>query len=59
ARWALADLTALTGTVAVYTRTAAQVDPAAAWLMAPYLGWLGYAGWLNVGIVRRNPRLAG
>ena len=59
ARWALADLTALTGTVAVYTRTAAQVDPAAAWLMAPYLGWLGYAGWLNLGIVRRNPRLAG
>jgi len=57
-RLALLDLGALTSTVAVYTRTAAKVDPAAAWLMAPYLAWLGYAGWLNVGIVRRNPRLA-
>jgi benzodiazapine receptor len=59
ARLALADLAALGVTVADYTRTAAEVDRPAAWLMAPYLGWLGYAGWLNAGIVRRNPRLAG
>lgn len=59
ARLALADLTALTLAVAQYTRAAAQVDRPAAWMMAPYLGWLGYAGWLNLGIVRKNPRLAG
>jgi benzodiazapine receptor len=58
-RLALADLGALTAGVAKYTGTAAKVDKPAAWLMAPYLGWLGYAGWLNAGIIRRNPRLAG
>ncbi len=59
ARMALADLVLLTGAVADYARRAAQVDRPAAWLMVPYLGWLGYAGWLNLGIVRKNPRLAG
>jgi tryptophan-rich sensory protein len=59
ARWALADLVVLTVAVSKYTGTAAKVDRPAAWLMAPYLGWLGYAGWLNLGIVRKNPRLAG
>jgi benzodiazapine receptor len=59
ARLALVDLVALTAAVGDYTRTAAKVDRPAAWLMAPYLGWLGYAGWLNLGIIRRNPRLAG
>ncbi len=58
-RLALADLVALTVAVADYTRTAGKVDRPAAWLMTPYLGWLGYAGWLNLGIVRKNPRLAG
>ena len=56
-RLALIDLAALAATVAGYTRTAAKVDRPAAWLMAPYLGWLGYAGWLNYGIIRRNPLL--
>ncbi|MFL5306300.1 MAG: TspO/MBR family protein [Polyangia bacterium] len=59
ARLALADLVGLTVAVADYTRTAGKVDRPAAWLMTPYLGWLGYAGWLNLGIVRKNPRLAG
>jgi hypothetical protein len=27
-------------------------------MMAPYLGWLGYAGYLNDGIVRGNLLLA-
>lgn len=58
-RLALADLVGLTMGVADYALTARKVDPAAAWLMTPYLAWLGYAGWLNLGIVRRNPRLAG
>jgi translocator protein len=59
ARLALADLVALAATVGAYTRTAAKVDGPAAGLMIPYLGWLGFAGYLNLGIVRRNPRLAG
>jgi len=59
ARLALADLIGLASAVGTYTRTAARIDRPAAWLMAPYLAWLGYAGWLNLGIVRRNPRLAG
>lgn len=58
-RLALADLAALSLGVADYTLTARKVDRAAAWLMTPYLGWLGYAGWLNLGIVRRNRWLAG
>jgi benzodiazapine receptor len=53
---ALADLAGTTVAVAEYTRTAAKVDRPAAWLMAPYLAWLGYAAWLNTGIVRKNPR---
>lgn len=28
----------------------AQVDEVAAWCMAPYLGWLGFATYLCVGI---------
>jgi tryptophan-rich sensory protein len=58
ARWALGDMAALTATVAAYTRTAAKVDRPAALMMAPYLGWLGFAGYLNANIVRRNPALA-
>jgi tryptophan-rich sensory protein len=58
-RLALGDLVGLTLGVAEYTASARKVDRAAAWLMAPYLAWLGYAGWLNLGIIRRNPRLAG
>jgi benzodiazapine receptor len=57
-RLAMADLVALTVTVVDYTRTAAKVDRPAAWLMAPYLGWLGFAGYLNGSIVHRNLRLA-
>jgi translocator protein len=58
ARWALVDLAALTATVGAYTKVAAEVDRPAALMMAPYLGWLGYAGYLNGGIVRRNLLLA-
>jgi benzodiazapine receptor len=57
-RLALVDLVGLAGSVAGYTRVASKVDRPAAWLMAPYLAWLGYAAYLNAGIIRRNPRLA-
>lgn len=59
-RLALADL-ALTGaSAAAYTARVAPKDRWAALMMAPYLGWLAFAGKLNADIVRRNPRfLAG
>jgi benzodiazapine receptor len=57
-RAALADLAGTGVATALYTKNAASVDRAAAWMMAPYLGWLGFATYLNGAIVVRNPRLA-
>jgi tryptophan-rich sensory protein len=51
---ALADLGVLLPTIAAYTAEARKVDPASAWMMAPYLAWVGFAGVLNAEIVRRN-----
>lgn len=59
-RVAMVDLGLNLATLLAYTKRAALVDPTAAWLMAPYVGWLTFAGTLNYGIMRRNPRwLAG
>ncbi|AKT38940.1 TspO/MBR family protein [Chondromyces crocatus] len=55
---ALADMTALIGTVSAYTAVAQRVDAKAPLLMAPYLGWLGLAGAINAEIIRKNPLLA-
>jgi benzodiazapine receptor len=51
---ALLDLAALVIAVALYTRSASKIDAPAAWMMAPYLAWLAFAGVLNAEIVRRN-----
>ncbi len=51
---ALVDLVALTALVSAYTAVSRRIDRPAAWMMAPYLGWLGFAGALNAEIVRRN-----
>lgn len=51
---ALVDLVALVIAVALYTRSASRVDKPAAWMMAPYLAWLLFAGALNAEIVRLN-----
>jgi benzodiazapine receptor len=56
-RLAMVDLAGLGGSLAGYTRAASKVDPPAAWLMAPYLAWVGYAAYLNAGIIGRNPRV--
>ncbi|MBX3187654.1 MAG: tryptophan-rich sensory protein [Labilithrix sp.] len=56
-RAALADLALNLATLIAYTARAARVDRLAALLMTPYLAWLAFAGTLNAGIVRRNPRL--
>jgi translocator protein len=52
---AFVDLVALTGTVTAYAAVARKVDKAASLLMLPYLGWLGFAGYLNEEIMRKNP----
>jgi benzodiazapine receptor len=54
-RAALADIAALGVSLAAYTATAHRVDPGAAWMMAPYLAWVGFASALNEEIVRLNP----
>jgi benzodiazapine receptor len=57
-RLALADLVAMTAALGSYTWLAHKVDRPAAWMMTPYLGWLGYAGYLNAAGIRQSPRLA-
>jgi benzodiazapine receptor len=51
---ALVELTAMLATIAAYANEARKVDRTAAWLIAPYLAWTGFAGALNEEIVRRN-----
>jgi tryptophan-rich sensory protein len=55
---ALADLAGTTLATRAYARSAKKVDRWSARLMRPYLAWLLYEGWLNAGILRRNPRFA-
>jgi benzodiazapine receptor len=54
--WALVDLASTVAATAAYIRAASRVDRLAAKLMAPYLAWLGFAGYLNGGIVALNRR---
>lgn len=51
---ALVDLVALLGAIAAYTNQARRIDKPAAWMMAPYLVWVAFAGVLNAEIARRN-----
>ena len=51
---ALVDLGGNASTLAAYTIAARRVDPIAAWMTVPYLGWLGFAGALNGGIGAKN-----
>ena len=53
-RAALADLAGMGATILAYVKVAARLDRVASALMAPYLGWVGFAGVLNSAIVRRN-----
>ncbi|KAL8839992.1 MAG: hypothetical protein Q9170_001534 [Blastenia crenularia] len=46
---ATADIAVLTGVTGYLTYLWSQVDSAAAWCMAPYLGWLGFATYLSAG----------
>ncbi len=54
-RAALLDIAALGPSIAAYAAAARQVDKGAAWMMAPYLGWVAFATLLNEEVVRLNP----
>ncbi|GAB4069128.1 tryptophan-rich sensory protein [Ancylobacter sonchi] len=51
---ALAVIILLVGAVAATIWASARIDTIAAWLLAPYLLWLGYATALNAAIVAMN-----
>jgi translocator protein len=53
-RTALADIGALGASIAAYLAAARKVDRPAAALVAPYLGWVCFAGLLNEELVRLN-----
>jgi len=51
-KWPVAatvDIVSLTGAVGYLTYIWSGVDVTAAWCLAPYLGWLGFATYLCVG----------
>jgi translocator protein len=47
---ATADIVALTGVTGYLAYIWSKVDPVSSWLLAPYLGWLGFATYLCVGL---------
>lgn len=55
-RLALADILALDAALAAYLLAARRVDRRAAWAVAPYLAWTGFATALNARITMLNPR---
>lgn len=46
---AMVDILALGGTIGYMTYLWGQVDETAGWLLAPYLGWVGFATYLCAG----------
>ena len=52
---ALIEIVTLWGAIAATLVAFHRVSQAAAWLLAPYLGWVGFAFFLNLAIVRMNP----
>ncbi len=55
---ALAEVVPLWLSVAALLLAMTRLSRGAAWLMAPYLGWVGFAAYLNLAIVRLNPQHA-
>ncbi|PNS18564.1 Translocator [Sphaceloma murrayae] len=47
---ATVDIIALTGVTGYLTYLWGQVDEVASWCMVPYMGWLGFATYLCVGV---------
>ena len=53
---ALAEVVPLWLSVAALLIAMTRLSRRAAWLMTPYLAWVGFAAYLNLAIVRLNPR---
>ena len=52
--WALAELGVFWLSIAALLVAIAAISSEAAWIMAPYLGWVTFAGYLNWTMVRLN-----
>jgi translocator protein len=52
--WALAEVVLLWLSIVLLIVVAARSSVAAAWLLAPYLLWVAFAGVLNLAVVRLN-----
>jgi translocator protein len=52
--WALAEVVLLWLSIALLIALAARGSTPAAWLLAPYLLWVAFAGALNLAVVRLN-----
>ncbi|NIM71142.1 MAG: hypothetical protein GTN86_11395 [Xanthomonadales bacterium] len=52
--WALAEMTALLAAIVLTAVRFHRIRPVAAWLLAPYLLWVGFAWFLNFTIWRLN-----
>ncbi len=52
--WALAEVVLLVASVALLIAQAGRLRARAGWLLLPYLLWTGFAGWLNLAVVRLN-----
>jgi benzodiazapine receptor len=51
---ALAELTVLWAAILATVLLSRRQAPLAGWLLVPYLIWVAFAGWLNLGIWRLN-----
>jgi tryptophan-rich sensory protein len=51
---ALAIIVALLIAIAMTIVSSSRVDPPSAWLLVPYLIWVGYATTINAGVVAMN-----
>jgi benzodiazapine receptor len=51
---ALVDMGLLTAVTGVMVKWWGEVDQKAGWMLWPYLGWLGYAGYINAGVGMLN-----
>ena len=52
--WALAELVVLWAAILATILAFTPVSTTAAWLMAPYLAWISFAGFLNLAMIRLN-----
>ncbi|KAK9813948.1 hypothetical protein WJX73_006152 [Symbiochloris irregularis] len=57
--FAVADITALVGVLVATIVEFHKVDPTAAYLLLPYLGWTTFAAALTINIYRHNPQERG